>query len=82
VDDPHAPAKADAGDVVDVEEVPLVVDSVPAVLLVLGRGVGAVSVFSNPQPVTSVDASNKPKRHKFFMNGSLPFCIGTHHCHM
>ena len=69
VDEPHAPAKADAGDAVEVDGLPLLVEAVPAVPLVSGNGVGAVSVFSNPQPAASVDASSRLKRQKFFMIG-------------
>ena len=74
VDEPHAPAKADAGELVEVEEFPLAVDVDPVeVELPAGASpvpdgdVGPDSVFSNAQPVASVDASSKQRREIIFM---------------
>ena len=77
-DEPHAPAKADTGEVV--EEFPLAVDvdpvevELPAAAPPVPDGdVGPDSVFSNAQPVASVDASSKQTREIIFMMDTYSF---------
>src|SRR5688500_8390224 len=75
VDEPHAPAKAEAGDVADVDPVEddAPVEVPPAVSPVPDGDVGPVSVFSNAQPVASIDASSRLRRVKVFMRGPYSF---------
>jgi hypothetical protein len=84
VDEPHAPANADAAVVLPVEPVedepvePVVV-VLPAAPLTLEGDVGPRSfdVCSNAQPVASVEASNKVVREAFFMIGPYSFVWHT-----
>ena len=78
--EPHAPANADAG---ELEEFPPVddppVDVPPAAPLFPGAvGLKSFDVFSNAQPVASVDASNRLRKETVFIEMPLQFCIGTH----
>ena len=74
VEEPHAPAKAEAGEVVvDPVEEDAPVEVLPAVSEVPDGDVGPVSVFSNAQPVASVDASSRLRRVKVFMRGPYSF---------
>jgi hypothetical protein len=66
VEEPHEPAKADAGDTVVLDELSALVDPEPATPPVWDVGVGAVSVFSNPQPAASADAARRLERQTFF----------------
>jgi hypothetical protein len=80
VEEPQAPAKAEVGAVVEadpVEDDPPV-EVLPAASPVPDGDVGPVSLFSNAQPVASVEASSRLKRGNVFMMGLLQFCIGTH----
>src|SRR5687767_13755808 len=78
--EPHAPANTDAG---EFEEFPPVdeppVDVPPAAPSFPGAvGLKSFDVFSNAQPVASIDASSRLGREKVFMDMPLQFCIGTH----
>ena len=76
VDEPHAPANADAGDVVELDAVFPPLEPEPATPPVSDTAVGAVSVFSNPHPAASVDASSRLRRQTFFIIGPYSLCIG------
>jgi hypothetical protein len=82
--EPHVPPNADAGEVVDVPPVepePPVVDDPPDVVpaapaLSEGAvGVKSFEVFSNAQPVASIEASNRLKKHSFFITGPYSFVL-------
>jgi hypothetical protein len=76
VDEPHAPAKAEAGEVADVDvadvdpvEVDVPPEVLPAVSAFPDGDIGLESLFSNAQPVATVEASSRLRRVKVFIRG-------------
>ena len=81
VDEPHAPANADAAFdpelLLEFEDPPDVLPAGPS-LPVGAVGVKSFEVLSNAQPAANVAASTRLNRETFFMVMPLQFCIGTH----
>ena len=79
VEEPQAPLKAPAGEVVEPEPLPLPVDDDPvdAPVPVGAAGLASLVVFSKEQPVASIDATSTNK-DKVFIFDLLQLCTKTH----
>jgi hypothetical protein len=79
VEDPQAPLKADAADVVEPDplELPVAVpDEVPSAEG--AAGFPSFVTFSKEQPVASIDATSRDSKQGVFIGRPLQFCTRTY----